>query len=331
MTARVYVETHSGRSCFVAALVATGLLTGCSLMPETKPDSDMQVIDLSVQFEGMSTEEIVNAGDTAFQMGDYDRAEFIFNQAVVVDDVAANWLKLGETLVRLGKTPYAGRAFQAAIQLDPENAIAFEQLGILYIGARQVAIAREHLYRAIEIDDSRWAAHNALGVLADTERNYLMAIKHYDSALKYNPASAKVVTNLGYSYYLSGELDVAEKLYLDAIRSDSTHERAISNLGLIYARRGKYDDAVEILRRVTPRPQALNDVGYVAFSNGDLDAATFMLSEAIRISPSYYETAYENLERVERARQRDAAVVAEDAEQDEQGELAQVTDAGEAM
>jgi len=328
MTARVYVETHSGRYCFVAALVATGLLTGCSLMPETKPESDKQVIDLSVQFEGMSTEEIVKAGDSAFLMGDYDRAEFIFNQAVVIDDVAANWLKLGETLVRLGKTPYAGQAFQATIQLDPENAVAYEQLGILYIGVRQVAIAREHLYRAIEIDDSRWAAHNALGVLADTERDYLMAIKHYEAALKYDPGSAKVLTNLGYSYYLSGELDVAENLFLDAIRSDSTHERAISNLGLIYARRGKYDDAVEILRRVTPRPRALNDVGYVAFSNGDLDAAAFMLSEAIRISPSYYETANENLERVERARQREVATIVEDAEP---VELTEVADAAEAM
>ena len=299
----------------MAAFVAMGLLAGCVSTPSTKPDSNQQVIDLSVQFEGMSAEEIVKAGDIAFNMGDFERAEFIFNQAVVVENVPANWLKLGETLIRLGKTPYAGQAFQNAIQLDRESAVAHERLGILYIGKGDVSIAREYLHRAIQIDDSRWAAHNALGVLADTERNYQLAIRHYNAALKHNPGSAKVLTNLGYSHYLSGNLHVAENLYLDALGLDSSYERAISNLGLIYARRGAYDDAVEILRRVTPRPQALNDVGYVAYSNGDLDAATFMLSEAIRISPSYYETAYENLERVERARQRrnDGAADADEA------------------
>lgn len=325
MFAKIYVDSRSVPYRATAALVAMGLLAGCASTSSTRPDSNQQVIDLSVQFEGMSVEEIVKAGDVAFTMGDYDRAEFIFNQAVVVDDVPANWLKLGETLVRLGKTPYAGRAFQNAIQLDPENAVARERLGILYIGNGQVSIAREYLHRAIQIDDSRWAAHNALGVLADTERNYPMAIGHYNAALNHNPESAKVLTNLGYSHYLSGELNLAENLYLDALRLDPSHERAISNLGLIYARRGEYDDAVEILRRVTPRPQALNDVGYVAYSNGDLDAATLMLSEAIRISPSYYETAYENLERVERARRRqnDGAADAGDAKQ---AELTEVTE-----
>ena len=304
MGAESYVMSALLRYRAAAALVAMGLLTGCVSSTSARPDADQQVIDLSVQFEGMSAEEIVKAGDMAFEMGDYERAEFIFNQAVIVDDSPANWLKLGETLNRLGKTPYAGRAFQNAIQLDPENAVAYEKLGILYIGSGEVAIARQHLSRAVQIDDSRWLAHNALGVLADTERDYLMAIQHYNSALNHNPESPKVLTNLGYSHYLAGNLYVAENLYLDAIRLDPSYEPAISNLGLIYARRGQYDDAVEILRRVTPRPQALNDVGYVAYSNGDLDAAKFMLSEAIRISPSYYETAYENLERVERARQR---------------------------
>jgi tetratricopeptide (TPR) repeat protein len=289
---------------FTTAVVVIGLLGGCASGPSGSARIDETPIDLSVQFQGLSAEEIVSAGDAAFEMGDYDRAEFIYNQAVVVEDVPANWLKLAETLNRLGKTPYAGQVYQRVLQLDPDNAVAYEQLGLLYIGVRQLAIGREHLHRAIELDETRWAAHNALGVLADTERNYPLAIEHYQLALSQNVGSAKLLTNLGYSYYLSGDLDKAENLYRLVLGIDASYERAVANLGLIYARRRQYDDAVDILRRVTERPRALNDVGYVAYSNGDFDAATWLLTEAIRISPSYYEMAYENLERVERAQEK---------------------------
>jgi tetratricopeptide (TPR) repeat protein len=143
-----------------------------------------------------------------------------------------------------------------------------------------------------------------LGVLADTERNYEIAIEHYRAALSYNSESALLLTNLGYSHYLAGNFDRAEDLYRKAIGLDATYPRPFANLGLIYARRGDYDDAIVILRKVTERRQAYNDVGYLAYQNGDLDAAAWLLSEAIRISPNYYETAYENLEKVQREVER---------------------------
>ncbi len=232
--------------------------------------------------------------------GDYSRAEFIFNQAVTLEDTPDNWLKLGKTLVYLGSVAQAHQAYEKVLQLDSDNAIAHEELGLLYIGARQVAPARQYLQRAIELDDARWGAHNALGVLADTERNYETAIAHYRVALTHNPESALLLTNLGYSYYLTGDLERAEEFYRTAIGIDASYSRPVANLGLVYARRGDYDDAVVILRKVIQRPQAYNDVGYLAYQNGDLDAAAWLLSEAIRSSPSYYETAHENLELVQR-------------------------------
>ena len=311
MVAQAYVRTRSKNFRMMAALAIVVLLAGCVSGPGASSRGDEEQIDILAQFDGFSNEEIIAAGDAAFQQGDYSRAEFIFNQAVTLEDTPEVWLKLGKTLGRLGNTGQAHQAYEKVLLLDAENAAAHEELGLLYIGARQVAPARKYLQRAIELDDARWGAHNALGVLADTDRNYEIAMAHYRAALTHNPESALLLTNLGYSHYLAGDLDEAENLYRMAIGIDARYPRPVANLGLIYARRGDYDEAVIILRKVTERPQAYNDVGYLAYQNGDLDAASWLLSEAIRISPSYYETAYENLEKVQREVQRRAPDVDE--------------------
>ena len=306
MVAQAYVSTPSIRIRIAAALVMIGPLAGCVSGPTASARGDAEQIDILAQFDGFSNEEIIAAGDTAFEQGDYSRAEFIFNQAVTLEDTPDVWLKLAKTLTYLGNTAQAYQAYEKVLQLDADNAIAHEELGLLYIGARQVAPARKYLQRAIELDDARWGAHNALGVLADTERNYEIAMAHYRAALTHNPESALLLTNLGYSHYLAGDFDQAEDLYRMAIGVDASYPRPVANLGLIYARRGDYDEAVVILRKVTDRPQAYNDVGYLAYQNGDLDAASWLLSEAIRISPHYYEMAYENLEKVQREFERRA-------------------------
>ena len=157
--------------------------------------------------------------------------------------------------------------------------------------------------KAIELDETRWIANNALGVLADTSREYEQAIGYYEAALEHNPDSAMLMTNMGYSFYLSGKLDEAERLFIMAIGIDREYKAAASNLGLVRARRGKYDSAVDILENVMPRRKALNDVGYMAFRNGDIDEAERLLDDAVRSSPTYYRTAHENLARVKSARQ----------------------------
>ena len=311
MIAQAYVSIPSIRFRPVAALAMIVLLAGCVSGPAATTRGDDEQIDILAQFDGFSTEEIIAAGDAAFEQGDYSRAEFIFNQAVTLEDTTDTWLKLGKTLTYLGNVAQAHQAYEKVLQLDSDNAIAHEELGLLYIGARQVAPARKYLQRAIKLDDARWGAHNALGVLADTERNYEIAMEHYRAALTHNPESALLLTNLGYSHYLAGDFDRAEGLYRRAIGVDARYQRPVANLGLIYARRGDYDEAVVILRNVTERPQAYNDVGYLAYQNGDLDAAAWLLTEAIRISPSYYERAYENLEKVQREVKRRAPAVDE--------------------
>ncbi|MGI9319060.1 MAG: tetratricopeptide repeat protein, partial [bacterium] len=117
---------------------------------------------------------------------------------------------------------------------------------------------------------------------------------------KVNPRSAMILTNLGYSYYLSGQYVPARREFQKATMAQPGYVPAISNLGLLYARQGEYDKAIQRFKTVMETHQAYNDVGYIAFGNGDLEQAADMLAEAIRLSPKYYEVAQKNLAAVQK-------------------------------
>jgi hypothetical protein len=114
------------------------------------------------------------------------------------------------------------------------------------------------------------------------------------------------MNNIGYSYYLSGDLEEATRWFGRAILATSDYEPAVKNLALLYARQGWYDEAVKTFAKVVDEPQAYNDTGYIAMRNGDYWKASELLAEAIRLAPTYYEKAYENLKDVKAAQKRQA-------------------------
>lgn len=290
----------------LAALLGAVLLTaGCAAGPAGSaraPDED----PAAELLEQLPAEQIVAEGDAAARQGDYRRALFLYMQAVEAEPVAPHWLRVGLANARLGNQSLAWSAYSQAIEADPDYAAAHEELGLLYLSMKQPAPGRHHLERAVDLEPERWRAHNALGVLFDADRDHGRAIEHYEEALASNPDSAEILNNLAYSHFLAGRSDEARKFLDRALLIDPKYESAIANLGLLYARQGRYREAVATLERVMEPPQAHNDVGYLALRQGDFDMAEWLLMEAIRLAPRYYQTANENLERVRWARDQAA-------------------------
>lgn len=282
----------------IRLMLAGLVLTGCATGPSGAAKDQAKLL---AAFEGLEPAEIIRAGDAAAASGDAERALFIYNQALILEESADAWYRIGQVFWELDKKPQAWRAYATALQLDPEYALAHEEIGLLHMAMKQQEPAEHHLKRAIELDASSWRANNALGVLADVRKDYDSAIAHYNAALDVNPGSAILLNNLGYSHYLAGNYLEAEKILRMAVGIDSSYKPAVANLGLSHARRRDYGEAVEILRQVMDDRQAYNDVGFVAYHNGDLEDAAWLLTEAIRVSPNYYEAARNNLRLVRKA------------------------------
>jgi len=286
-------QRHTVRpSASLLVVVATALtMTGCAATGGVNRDA-------SASESVPPVAQSLAAGDEAARRGDFDRALVHYMHAANVEQSAEIWLRVGAASSRLDNSQRALDAYLRVIEFEPTQIDAVEGAGLESMALGHSAPARSYLNQTLQADSQRWRAHNALGVLDDEAGDHQSAISHYEAAIEIYPESPAVLNNLGYSRYLLKDFDQAARDLYAATQLDPDHDRAWANLALVYAQKGWYADAVQALAKVAEEAAAYNDIGYVAFQRGDLEAAAELLAEAIRLSPVYFQTAQNNLEAV---------------------------------
>ncbi|HEY5624699.1 MAG TPA: tetratricopeptide repeat protein, partial [Gammaproteobacteria bacterium] len=266
-----------------AFLAIAGLgLSACATTPSSD-FADAVADDLAL------IEDPVREGDDSARKGEYEDALKSYLLAISTQEEPDPevWFRVGAVCTHIGRRQQALRAYLEVLKIKPDHAGALEGAGLEYMELNMTPEAREHLLAAAAAKPTLWRTHNALGILADRDRDHELAIEHYAKALEINAASPMILNNIGYSRLLSGNLDQAARDFYQATQIDPDYLPAWSNLGLVYARRGWYWDAVEILSRSLDEAVAYNNTGYIAMENGDLRDAELLLTEAIRLSPTY--------------------------------------------
>jgi Flp pilus assembly protein TadD len=298
----------------ILSLIVITHLVGCASYPSPEdaqptPGRYQSLYDgqpatvYGTQIPSESPGEAVAKGDQAARRGDLDMALWHYVQALEMNDSNADvFYRVGSLHERRDNHALAAVAYRLALRRKPNHVGANEGLGLELLRQRQYDRARDHLDRVVARDKNRWRAQNGLGILADLNGENGAAITHFKAALAAQPDSSMILNNLGYSLYLSGDLEGASQAFNRAATIDPRQGHARRNLGLVYARQGAYGEAVETLAATTERASALNDVGYLAMLNGDLEEAEYLLQEATLISPRYYVKAHENLARVDELR-----------------------------
>jgi Flp pilus assembly protein TadD len=294
-------DESSMRSIVLAAasIVICGL-AGCATAP-VEPSAALPPAENLI--EVTSAEDARKQAEEARAKGNSELALRLYVEAADRDPTDAESLyQIGALYEERKDLTLAARAYSRAVQIDPVHARALAALGLCYFETRQFESAAEMLSRAVAADPTQWRGHNALGLIDDTRGSHESAAMHYAAALAIRPDSAAVLNNRGYSSYLAGNLEAAERDFRASLAVDPEYDRAWQNLGLVFARQGRYETALAMLGRVQSRHVAANDVGYIAMVSGDYAAAETLFSDAIRLSPRYYETANENVAELKRRR-----------------------------
>ncbi len=291
------------------------LLAGCAAKPAKVDgensytslyDGEMGVVHNAASDEITADEALVHAHQALLE-GDTDQALFEYVRALELgngDEDAEILAKIGDIHTSSGHPFLAVRAYSMSLKLDPYHFDALEGLGLMQVRQHQYDQAKENLSAVIIAEPRRWRAHNGLGILADFENDYAMAADHYRQALEIYPSSPQLYNNLGYSEYLSGNWGQALVSFHTALGYDRTFNSVWHNIGLVHARQGRYEDAERAYRRVMGRPEAYNNIGYLCLIQKDYENAETYLRQAIKLSPSYYVKANENLERLAKLRNR---------------------------
>jgi len=98
-----------------------------------------------------------------------------------------------------------------ASTLNPRDASAHYELGLIHQRRRQTAEAKERFSRAVEIDPGEVDAHYQLGRIAREEKRYVDAIRHFEEVVSRDDAHARseVWREIGATYLESGSLEHA--------------------------------------------------------------------------------------------------------------------------
>lgn len=279
------------------------LVAGCASGPAMDTDkfAGVEVNDktydvlFATEFPVESVEDAIARGSHAIRSGEVDKALFFYVRALQLQpDNVELMAHIGSIHMRRNDFKMAKRVFLAARSHDPVHAQTLEGLGLIYLneGLHEAAISA--LTLAIANDDQLWRAHSMLGVYADKAGDFKTALFHYDTALSINPNAAHVLNNRGYSKYLAGDNHGAALDFYEAAKNQG-FTQSWANLGRVYAGQGWYDSAIETYREVMSEEHALNNTAKAAIQNGDFEQAKNYLDEAIRISPTYFPAAEENL------------------------------------
>ena len=205
---------------------------------------------------------------------------------------ACDLVNLGSILNDLGDSEGAIAATQRVIELRPDYAGAYHNLGFFQQSTDPEEA--ERLYRwAIELDPDFGEPHNSLGVLYNEQGELDRARGAFESAIEVDPLYAVPHCNLGIVLDRLGDLDGAIASCERSIELDSKLARAHFHLGWGLARRGDLEVGLAVLRKVIELDPGFSsahaNLGVLLCDRvGDYEGAEAAFRAAIAIDPTVY-------------------------------------------
>jgi tetratricopeptide (TPR) repeat protein len=165
-------------------LVLAGVLAACGSVPE-RPQPPPAQAEAPLPDKGDPRARF-NAALDLWRQNQIAEAEDAF-KALVEDfpDHAGPWTNLGILFAKSNRRDQAIGALGKAATLNPQNKVAFNWLGILHREAGNLERARLAYERALAIDPDYALAHYNLGVLLDAHlKRPADALPHYRDYLR---------------------------------------------------------------------------------------------------------------------------------------------------
>ena len=135
--------------------------------------------------------------------------------------------------------------------VNPRDADAHVQLGLIYLERRQEPRALEHLNKAIEIDPTEIDANYELGKFARRNSDLQKAIEHFSHVVEQNDkhSLSEVWREIGATYLEAGMLNEAREALEKFVDRRSFDAEGLYYLGRVLKQQGETDKAREMFEQ----------------------------------------------------------------------------------
>jgi tetratricopeptide (TPR) repeat protein len=233
------------------------------------------------------------------QVGFWRNNDSLFKHAVKVDP--QNYLaynNLGYSLWAEGKTAEAMEDYEKSLNINSNYPDALNNVGYALATQKRFAEAIPYYERALRIQPSQADVHDNLGNAFSELGRTQEAMAEYEKALKLNPEHADAHNNIGIALAVQGHLDEAIAHFHSAIQFKANYASAHGHLGNALALQHKLDEAIhqyrECLRLNTNDAQAYNNLGNALAEQGKLAESVRNYQRALELNTNNPE-AYGNL------------------------------------
>ncbi len=233
-----------------------------------------------------------------------------YEQVCTLAPNAQRWYNLGLLYELYGgsKAIKAVRAYEQAIQLDPNFALAYYQLGtfrLTYkVGPTQVLMykpetAIEELKKAVELDPKLADAHVSLGLAYYQMDMPELATAEFEKAVEIDPNNVRARILLTQDYASVDDYQKVLQHLEKAVEADANNAEILKTYGAMLLKHGNESDipkAREILEKAVklkPNDAEINmNYGYTLYMGSMFSTAIEYLKKALEIQPNYPEAHY---------------------------------------
>jgi Tfp pilus assembly protein PilF len=211
--------------------------------------------------------------------------------------------EIGEAYMRQGDYTAALRELIKAEELNPQDPIVHNDLGLCYMAKKRMPDAIAHFKKAIALKPSYAPARNNLGTA-------YMAMEEYDAAIEVFKEITKDVlyatphyplSNLGTAYFHKGDYATALNYYKEALNIQPDFVNALAGTGRTYLAMNQPRLAIRYLEQAAKQAPQAADIHYA------LAEAYLMVGNTQQARASYLtviDMAPQDSELAMKARQR---------------------------
>lgn len=208
--------------------------------------------------------EMMNRGVEAGRQKLYDTAIKELKSAVQIDPTnAAAHYNMGIIYKDQKKWADASSAFAEALKYDQGNQALHYELGSALFEQKKIDEAKKEFESALKIDPKLYKAHYRLGVALQAEEKFREADAEYRKAIETNPRFVQPYLKLG-NMYLDNDYDKeAAQVFQNGILANENEGEAHQGLAEALQKQKQYDEAVKEFKRAVE----LNPELYLSYYN----------------------------------------------------------------
>ena len=177
---------------------------------------------------------IIDAGSTVFAQGSIDTSAAYFEKLQVVESDAPNVEQYYLTLLKK----------------NPDDSVALNNLGMLYLQLGKTKEAKKYLLKAIKLYPCDYLTHYNLGTFYGYLNDMQEAVTHLVESAELNPKSDETFSALGTFYFRQNNISDAEKSFSKALKINPKNANALFAMMGVYQNKNQIDSALEIGKKL---------------------------------------------------------------------------------